>query len=734
LFNNAGVTAVFQSTDLHELRSRLECLIDLFSQIIIYEDEEYYRTFFEKQIADLQETLAQSQIPEEYKVAVVGSFKSGKSSFVNALCGTRGLASVNTSPETAAITVFKYGDVVRAEVQMTSKEDWESMERAFRLDPSSDHSRYAAIHRLEHEGKLKSEFSTSLTELERSLIAEPGVVKRIFCADWNNKDSKRAFQEEIRHFMSKNDPQHYFVDRIEVFVPIPFLQGIALIDTPGLNDTDQYRVRLTEEFVDDVDVILFLTNSGASYSQPDKEFITTQLRKGRIKHLVIIVTKVDETYANSLKDAEDKDEAPISFKAHIQLENKRVREQVNRTLNELLSDQNITEQQGYFFLDQLDNVPISFISSHYYRDGKENESGIPQLRQTLSKMLTQSERVVEATERLSDTYNRVYSQTRRTLLARRETLRNDVDLEVVRKQLQKIVSSLNGEFDSFRRSAHEQVESLAKRNALDQEVVQPYIQIILLAADNIILNDFQKEDLRKHWKTRRNYGWGYLHDIQNKIANGVFISLNSVLERYGKRFQATLEAMRTNLEELEKRLLELETHTYQGEMHNELGLTRIFDEKYKADLDDLNAFMNSKKQEIVAHLDNFVSEEVREKISAVRAEVADIWGKGTTWRQDEKVEEFYAFLKGALREELKDFSERQVSDFIAILERKAQLIYPELKQHLDQAIHDHLQAVEIGLVKLNQQQKDSIALRTDSLLQNLDSVYRGETNVTFRDF
>jgi ribosome biogenesis GTPase A len=41
--------------------------------------------------------------PKSYKVAVVGRFKTGKSSFVNELLGAR-LASEDTNPETAAIT------------------------------------------------------------------------------------------------------------------------------------------------------------------------------------------------------------------------------------------------------------------------------------------------------------------------------------------------------------------------------------------------------------------------------------------------------------------------------------------------------------------------------------------------------------------------------------------------------------------------------------------------------
>ena len=76
----------------------------------------------------------------------------------------------------------------------------------------------------------------------------------------------------------------------------------------GLDDTERFRVALTEERVKDVDAILFLTISGASYSQSDKEYIVRQLRRKQLKHLQIIVTKCDETFANAVRDAKDNDD------------------------------------------------------------------------------------------------------------------------------------------------------------------------------------------------------------------------------------------------------------------------------------------------------------------------------------------------------------------------------------------------------------------------------------------
>ena len=65
-----------------------------------------------KAVDSLGKILDQQQIPPSYKVAVVGRFKAGKSSFVNEMLGAK-LAGEDTNRETAAVTTFRHGRAVR---------------------------------------------------------------------------------------------------------------------------------------------------------------------------------------------------------------------------------------------------------------------------------------------------------------------------------------------------------------------------------------------------------------------------------------------------------------------------------------------------------------------------------------------------------------------------------------------------------------------------------------------
>ena len=83
---------------LGDLRTRTQHLAHLLSvSQEQHEPDDCYRGFLGEQIDLLHEALRNAATPETYRVAVVGSFKVGKSSFVNALCDvTRLVSSAST--------------------------------------------------------------------------------------------------------------------------------------------------------------------------------------------------------------------------------------------------------------------------------------------------------------------------------------------------------------------------------------------------------------------------------------------------------------------------------------------------------------------------------------------------------------------------------------------------------------------------------------------------------------
>ncbi len=717
------------NSKLRTLRELTENLSEVLVNEKTNEQDEQYVSFLNEQVERLGDALDKSQTPDEYKVAIVGQFKVGKSSFVNALLNVRGLASVNSNPETAAITIFHYDEKAFAKVHLTDKNEWDSIAEPFKEIPNySDDSRYGEIFKLDRSGDLAKEHQVTLSQLEAKYISSPAYIQQIECEDWSASKSQTAFAKEIKKFMSRRNPVHYLVDRLEVNVPVALLQdGIELIDTPGLNDTDRYRVRLTEDLVKDVDVILYLTESGKSYAQSDKDFIVTQLRRGKIKHLLIVVTKCDLTFEASKKDAEESDDEPPTFQEHLATEEKRIREQIKNTLNELL-DENKDDEKGYFFIEQLDEVGISFISASWYKEENPN-NGIGELREKLKEMLTQSQRITSAKGILERALNDVFDKTRINIHARLEITKSTFDAQRVRQQLENIKTELNDKFDSFQDFAEKKANLLAEKNFSDLELTESKIENIVSSAKSVI-EDYKTGDIVKHWRTRRVGRWLYLYDVQEKIANKIFINVHSLLERYAQRFRAFADDLKSEMGNLQNVIAEIEQNNHLEDEEQSLNLIENFDRRYALQEDDLVEFIDSQQQKISERLESFISNEVEDKIEEARTNVSAVLGTGTTWRQNEQVIKFYSFFKDAIGTELNKFLTQQVKNLANSLEKKAKQIYPELKLDLDNILEIRLKAIESGLFELNQNEKETLEKRLkhfSTSLTKIEKSFQAET-------
>lgn len=686
--------------DLGHARKIAEELLDgLDSQA--FHDDEQCRSLICEQREALQRALEDSFTPERYKVAVVGSFKVGKSSFVNALCGQKVLAPVDSNPETAAITVIKYAERPCAEACMIRDDQWREMKSAFDADPED--VRAARYHKL--MDLAKGEDGTHLRELERELVSTKGVVRATVCEDWADKEKRKGFNSWIKQFVSRRDPRHYFVDHLVIQVPAPILRdGIELIDTPGLNDTDRYRVLVTEDYIKDVDVILFLTQSGSSYSQPDKDFIVRQLRRKTIKHLRLIITKCDETFSNAVRDAEAHDEEPPTFEEHLAREEARVRVELDKTLDEILRPQDVDEDGRAYFREQLSEIPIDFISSRYYHEGRSSESGIDSLRTGLQAMLQKSERIAKARKTLVDAINRVSDRTTHAIGARLEAVTTDYSAERVRHQLHQVSEQVGKSLACFERKVKREVRTLKDGNEKDEELVEAKIEVMLLRCDSAV-DRFARQDVGKHWRTRRAGYWGSLDDIQRHVADSIFPHVELLLRRYVQRFVETVGRIQGQIDLLQTSLATIEQDSRIDGRLQPLALSERFGTSCKAFLSDVGQLVDDQKDLIVRHLDTFVSDELCETIEDARSTVRRVCGQGTTWRQTAAVENFYEGLKSSMRGSLEEYLRHQVGRFSQILVNRAESVHTNIQHEMGLLIEDRLNAIHSNLSQLNESQK-----------------------------
>lgn len=621
----------------------------------------------------LAKLLSEQKLPDHYKVAVVGRFKAGKSSFVNELLEAR-LASEDTNPETAAVTTFRHGTEVKATIQFLSREDWTRIQGLYEQEPKHvDAHRVLKWHELGKPRKNKDgevEETFDLPALERTYVREGGYSIEISLGHDKTKKAETEFRRRLKEFTTGSKPHHCLVRGINIETPAPILDGgVLLIDTPGLGDTERYRVELTEEVVEDVDAVLFLTRSGASYDQHDKDFLLSLLRKGTVKQLIVVVTQVDVTYLQHLDNAEASDEEPEPIEERIDLERRRLTKELADTLAELSLEDSPAMRH---YREQLGEVQIAFTSAKLHRDAKAGKSvpclleasdpgGVEGLKSHLLYMLSTESRLAIVAQGIAAGARTVLLDLQSVLDTKLLALQDNRDRDEVEQKLRSFRDEFGKACERFERMVTGQVTLLAQRFVDCKRHEGALLDNIALLAERE-LSAFEVNDMGRHWRTRRSGTWGHMAGFQNRVANRIFPKVQEMLGTYTDVFADFATAFETHLNTLSAEGVRIASST-------ELGASLPFDvtaklkDSLQKSVTRASDLIAATELEVNKLLEDFVDDEVSERIDEAREKVSDILGAGTTRNQSAEVQAFYHEVKRLLTEALQTYLAENAQTF-----------------------------------------------------------------------
>jgi len=191
-------------------------------------------------IAELQKRLAE----ERFHLAVLGQFKRGKSTLLNALLGEPVLPT-GVVPLTSIPTFVRVGNV--RTVRVVSQEGRESVFSNLTLDQATD----------------------VLT----------------------------------RHVTEKENPKNRLgVQLVELDHPAAILSaGVVLIDTPGIGSTLRHNTEATLHFLPQCDAALFIVSADPPITEVEKEFLKAV--RDKVENLSFVMNKVDYLSENELTEA-----------------------------------------------------------------------------------------------------------------------------------------------------------------------------------------------------------------------------------------------------------------------------------------------------------------------------------------------------------------------------------------------------------------------------------------------
>ncbi len=186
-----------------------------------------------------------------FTIIVVGEFKNGKSTLLNAMLGTKTLPA-KAAPATAIITALVYGhreDVAiyesgRAEPRSVS---WEEFVREFQLTPQDQET-------IQEHGSVDRFARVEYAEMERD---------HALCA-----------------------------------------HGVKLIDSPGLGEHVS-RTRVATNFLKRSQAIIVVLNATRILTRDERVFIESMLGEGRLDHVFFVVNRIDQVDPGSRAEIEE---------------------------------------------------------------------------------------------------------------------------------------------------------------------------------------------------------------------------------------------------------------------------------------------------------------------------------------------------------------------------------------------------------------------------------------------
>jgi len=202
----------------------------------------------------------------DFIISICGQIKSGKSTFLNALLFKDDILPAGSTPLTAKLTFITYGENEKAVVRFYDKDDWNTLK--------SDEDSFNKF----YKKSLEDAFSEGIQE--HHVIQQYPLKKDIEIKD-------------LSDYVAADGLYTPFVQSVEIYVSDEHLRGVTVVDTPGTNDVNIVRARVTEKWINRSHaVVMLLPEKGVDSN--DEYFIDHYFYSVPSDKILIVLNKVDE--------------------------------------------------------------------------------------------------------------------------------------------------------------------------------------------------------------------------------------------------------------------------------------------------------------------------------------------------------------------------------------------------------------------------------------------------------
>jgi GTPase SAR1 family protein len=289
------------------------------------------RVGLEESVIELIESSLQRSKENKFSIAVVGEFKRGKSTFINALLGKEVLPA-DILPCSATLNRVTYGLQPSVTVVYRDDEDGDQEEKrdSIELDQLTD-----------YVTKLTPESEQRASQIREAIV-------------------------------------HY---------PLPYCQNnVDIIDTPGLND-DATMTEVTLSVLPNVSAAILVIMATSPFSAYEADFLNNQLLLQDLGRVIFVVTAID-----LIRKEEDRQRIVEAIRKRIKTAvEKRLEEQFGEDTEDYkfylkqIGEPKVFPVSGYLALEAKEQNDASLME----------ESGFPQFEASIEKFITETRGVIQ---------------------------------------------------------------------------------------------------------------------------------------------------------------------------------------------------------------------------------------------------------------------------------------------------------------------------------------------------
>lgn len=235
-------------------------------------------------------------------IAVVGRVKAGKSTFLNTVIfGGKHILPEAFTPKTATLTKIEYAAENSLTVEYYGVDEWKNLEEQAKSPVESESTRVAK----ELVDSMKKS-SVDVTE-----ILSKGQSFEVF-------KSEDELKGRLNRYVGEDGEITPLVKCVTLKINKPELEGISIVDTPGLNDPVASRTYKTREFLGLCDVVFFLSPASQFLDKNDVTLLKNQLPQKGVARLILICSRFDDGLVDTIFDFDNLSDAVTDTKIILQ--------------------------------------------------------------------------------------------------------------------------------------------------------------------------------------------------------------------------------------------------------------------------------------------------------------------------------------------------------------------------------------------------------------------------------